>query len=151
MNFLSLMCLSYAFSNSGTDVKLIMDAGRSFHWLITLCEKKVLRIVVFDLFLYIFRVCPLVILSFSLKNMFGSMSIYPLKILNVNIISPRERLYTSVGRSRERKRSSYGRSFIARTNFVALLCTLSRDLMCFNLYGFQTEPVNSSIGRTKLL
>ena len=70
----------------------------------------------------------LVILSFSLKNMFGSMSIYPLKILNVKTISPRERLYTSVGRSRERKRSSYGRSFIARINFVALLCTLSRDL-----------------------
>ena len=57
----------------------------------------------FDLFLYIFRLCPLVILPFSLKNMFGSMSIYPLKILNVEIISHRERLYASVGRSRERK------------------------------------------------
>ena len=75
----------------------------------------------FDLFLYIFRLCPLVILSFVMKNIFGSMSIYPLKILNVEIISPRERLYTSVGRSREHKRSSYGRSFTARTNFVALL------------------------------
>ena len=108
MNLLSLMCQSDAFSNSRTDAKLIMEAGRSFHSLTTLCEKKVLRIVV----LHISRLCYLVILSFSLKNMFKSTSISSLKTLNVEIIYSRERLYTSVGRSRKCKQSSYGKSLI---------------------------------------
>ena len=64
-----------------------MEAGRSFHWLIALCERKVLRIAVSDFFLYILMLCPLVTLSFSLTKTFGSMSTCHLKILNVEIVS----------------------------------------------------------------
>ena len=63
-----------------------MAAGRSFNLLIAFCEKKVLQIVVFDLFL-LFLCYVLLSLCVQLEKMLGSVSIYPLKILKVEIIS----------------------------------------------------------------
>ena len=52
-------------------------------------------------------------------------------ILKSLIMSPRWRLYASVGRFRARKRSGCGRFFNEGTSLVARRCTFSIAVICF--------------------
>ena len=72
-----------------------------------------------------------ILLSARLMKFETSGSYVGVRILKSSIMSPRWRLYASVGRFRARKRSGYGRFFNEGTSLVARRCTFSIAVICF--------------------
>ncbi|MPC55822.1 hypothetical protein E2C01_049766 [Portunus trituberculatus] len=78
------------------------------------------------------------------------LSIISIQFTNLFIVirSPLSSLSFKVGNCISFTLSSYGRSFISGTIFVAVFWILSSFLMSFCLYGDQTNAAYSSLGLT---